>query len=76
MATPRDLTSESLISGLDTSRRDFLKRLAAGASSVGTLNLILGSEGNGAPRQSTQTYTNPVYAGSMPDPFVLLHQDS
>ena len=74
MATPRDLTSESLMSGLDTSRRDFLKRLAAGACSVGTVNLILGSEGNGAPRQSTQTYTNPVYAGSMPDPFVLLHQ--
>src|SRR5215213_4180825 len=51
------------------SRRNFLKQLAAGVgvAAAGALNprAILGY----APR----TYTNPVYAGSMPDPFVFRH---
>jgi arabinan endo-1,5-alpha-L-arabinosidase len=46
-----------------TTRRDFLTQLA------GTIGLTaLG------PTLAPKTYTNPVYAGSMPDPGVLLHR--
>ena len=77
MATKqRDLTSEGLTILQGSSRRDFLKRLVAGAAACGAggLDVALASEWNAAARQSPPTYTNPVYAGSMPDPFVLLHQ--
>src|SRR5688572_11451312 len=76
MMRRRDRTSEGLAIVQDASRRNFLKRLVAGAGVVGVggLDAVLGSEWNPAGRQSPQTYTNPVYAGSMPDPFVLLHQ--
>lgn len=54
------------------SRRDFLKQLAAGVglTAVGSLHPTTMLAAGGA----AQTYTNPVYAGSMPDPGVLLHQ--
>jgi arabinan endo-1,5-alpha-L-arabinosidase len=61
------------------SRRSFLKRMTAGVSlaAAGALNseLAPGSE-PAAPTlfHAPKTYTNPVYAGSMPDPFVLRHQ--
>jgi len=63
------------------SRRDFLKQLAAGVGRTAAVVLdprgALGSEL--APRGSStpaapKTYTNPVYAGSMPDPFVFRHR--
>jgi len=54
------------------SRRDFLKQLAGGAglAAAGALRpgLALG------PALGQRTYSNPVYAGSMPDPGVLLHR--
>ena len=76
MMRRRDRTSEGLAIVQDASRRNFLKRLVAGAGVVGVggLDVVLGSEWNPAGRQSQQTYTNPVYAGSMPDPLVLQHR--
>ncbi|AHG88022.1 glycoside hydrolase family 43 [Gemmatirosa kalamazoonensis] len=52
-----------------TSRREFLAQLAGAAGAAGLTAL-------GAPLLAAQprSYTNPVYAGSMPDPGVLLHQ--
>jgi len=50
-----------------TSRRDFLKQLSAGVG----LSAALGPLQR---QHATKTYTNPVYAGSMPDPGVLLHR--
>lgn len=55
-----------------TSRRDFLRTLGAGAG-LGALGvfdpaLLLGSV------VAAKSYTNPVYAGSMPDPGVMLHE--
>jgi beta-xylosidase len=45
------------------SRRDFLKQLGAGVAALAL------------PQPAVRpTYTNPVYAGSMPDPGVLLHR--
>ncbi|HEX8290801.1 MAG TPA: glycoside hydrolase family 43 protein [Pyrinomonadaceae bacterium] len=57
------------------SRRTFLTRLTAGACAAGAL-VRGGFEGAGAaaPPYAQKTYTNPVYAGSMPDPFVLRHR--
>jgi beta-xylosidase len=63
------------------SRRDFLKQLAAGVGGLTAVGLLdacasrasavrPGARAAGA----TATYTNPVYAGSMPDPFVLRHE--
>ncbi|MDQ3804422.1 MAG: glycoside hydrolase family 43 protein [Acidobacteriota bacterium] len=56
------------------SRRRFLGRLTAGTALfvAGSLpaELLPGAEVSAAPR----TYTNPVYPGSMPDPFVLRHR--
>ena len=53
-----------------TSRRDFLSQLATGVA--------LAAAGTLAPAAAfaaaTKTYQNPVYAGSMPDPGVLLHE--
>src|SRR5205085_11022681 len=46
--------------------------LTAGACAAGTL-VRVGVVGAEAARPP-QTYTNPVYAGSMPDPFVLRHR--
>ena len=55
-----------------TSRRDFLKQVVAGVglTAAGTLGPVaaLGQPGR------VRTYTNPVHAGSMPDPGVLLHR--
>jgi arabinan endo-1,5-alpha-L-arabinosidase len=51
------------------SRRSFLGQLAAGLG----LTVTLSNLSRGAP-YAPQTYTNPVYAGSMPDPFVLRHE--
>ncbi|HKG92085.1 MAG TPA: twin-arginine translocation signal domain-containing protein, partial [Gemmatimonadaceae bacterium] len=47
------------------SRRDFLKQLSAGVGLTAAFGPLAGAK---------RTYTNPVYAGSMPDPGVLLHQ--
>ena len=54
-----------------TSRREFLKTLSAGVSlgALGVFDPALLRTPSGA-----KTYTNPVYAGSMPDPGVLLHE--
>ena len=72
----RHLTSEDLTIRDGGSRRDFLKRLVAGAGAcgAGALGVMPGSFRNAVAWQSSPTYTNPVYAGSMPDPFVLQHQ--
>jgi len=48
------------------SRRNFLRQIA-GLAAAGALRPLSVSS---APK----TYTNPVYAGSMPDPFVLRHR--
>src|SRR5215212_4581755 len=57
------------------SRRAFLGRLPAGACVAGTLVRGGFDEARGAvPPHAPKTYTNPVYAGSMPDPFVLRHR--
>src|SRR5215208_713355 len=60
------------------SRRDFLKQLAAGVglTAAGVLDsrVALGSELAPPSSAAPKTYTNPVYAGSMPDPFVLRHR--
>lgn len=57
------------------SRRAFLRRLTASACVASTLihGDLNKAEAAGSPR-APKTYTNPVYAGSMPDPFVLSHQ--
>ncbi len=54
------------------SRRDFLEQLAAGVglTAAGALDRVAMFR----PAVGAKTYTNPVYAGSMPDPFVLRHQ--
>lgn len=56
----------------ETSRRDFLRQVAAGVglAAAGALNpaALL------AESLARKTYTNPVYPGSMPDPGVLLHE--
>ncbi len=62
------------------SRRNFLKQMTAAVrlAAAGALNLevLLGSEQAAAPSilPEPKTYTNPVYSGSMPDPFVLRYQ--
>ncbi|RSK48451.1 glycoside hydrolase family 43 protein [Hymenobacter rigui] len=48
------------------SRRTFLQQATAGLASLTLLHTALA--------QAAQTYTNPVYAGQFPDPFVLQHQ--
>lgn len=55
-----------------TSRRDFLRQVAAGigVSAAGALDPAAAFGALAAPR----TYTNPVYKDSMPDPGVLLHR--
>lgn len=52
-----------------TTRRDFLKTMAGsvGLGAVGALDATALTTGQ-------RTYANPVYAGSMPDPGVLLHE--
>ena len=57
------------------SRRAFMRQLMAGACAAGTLTRVGFNEAyaGGRPR-APKTYTNPVYAGSMPDPFVLRHR--
>src|ERR1044071_3171903 len=57
---------ESFVSGV--SRRRFLTQLTAGACAVVAGGL------NEAEAYARKTYTNPVYKGSMPDPFVLRHR--
>ncbi|UOQ82084.1 glycoside hydrolase family 43 protein [Hymenobacter sp. 5414T-23] len=49
------------------SRRHFLQQATAGLASLAILH-------QAAARASARTYTNPVYAGQFPDPFVLRHQ--
>jgi beta-xylosidase len=56
----------------NVSRRRFLAQLTAGACAAGTLLHGGGVEAGGA--RARKTYTNPVYKGSMPDPFVLRHR--
>ena len=54
-----------------TTRRSFVKQLAGGFGLITTgLLRVETSLGQLTPK----TYTNPVYAGSMPDPFVLRHE--
>jgi arabinan endo-1,5-alpha-L-arabinosidase len=57
------------------SRRAFLRGLTAGACAAGAL-VRVGVVEAGAARmtRAPKTYTNPVYKGSMPDPFVLRHR--
>ena len=68
---------------VSASRRDFLKRLAAGIglSTAGMLSMDIAPGSAEAASSSAisslpKTYTNPVYAGSMPDPFVFRHRGS
>ncbi len=62
------------------SRRKFLNQLTAGvrltAAAALTMEVSLGSKQAAAPNDlfAARTYTNPVYTGSMPDPFVLQYQ--
>src|SRR3712207_5882274 len=51
------------------SRRGFLRQFTSGACAAAAGAFCL--DVSAAARQ--RTYTNPVYAGSMPDPFVLRH---
>ena len=55
------------------SRREFVGRLAAGAAlaAAGVCRPELVTVAGAVP---AKTYTNPVYPGSMPDPFVLRHR--
>ena len=55
------------------SRRDFLRQLAAGAGLAVATGPLKAARAF-ASTQPAKTYTNPVYAGSMPDPGVLRHQ--
>ena len=55
-----------------TSRRDFLRTLGAGAG-LGALGAFDPALLHGS-TVAAKTYTNPVYAGSMPDPGVILHE--
>ncbi|WP_210116356.1 glycoside hydrolase family 43 protein [Hymenobacter fodinae] len=48
------------------SRRHFLQQAAAGLASLALMHQ--------AAARAARTYTNPVYAGQFPDPFVLRHQ--
>ena len=54
------------------SRREFIAGLAAGVT-LGTAGLLRPGRAFASPAAQPRTYTNPVYAGSMPDPFVLRH---
>ena len=55
-----------------TTRRDFVRQLATGA---GLAAVATGSRAPTAARAvGAKTYTNPVYASSMPDPGVMLHR--
>ncbi|HYN85730.1 MAG TPA: glycoside hydrolase family 43 protein [Pyrinomonadaceae bacterium] len=54
------------------SRREFVGRLSAGAALAAAAVLRPGLAAGA--QTSPKTYTNPVYAGSMPDPFVLRHR--
>jgi arabinan endo-1,5-alpha-L-arabinosidase len=65
MSRPDELT----VTGV--SRRRFLTRLTAGACAAGA---AVGAGLVGAGAYAPKTYTNPVYKGSMPDPFVLRHR--
>jgi arabinan endo-1,5-alpha-L-arabinosidase len=58
-----------------TSRRDFLRTLGAGVSlgALGVFDPALLRAPLGTP-VGVKRYTNPVYAGSMPDPGVMLHE--
>jgi beta-xylosidase len=65
----------------DPTRRDFLARLAAGATLLAGSARELGALAAGSlaapqPATRTLTYTNPVYAGSLPDPSVIRHRGS
>jgi beta-xylosidase len=57
------------------SRRRFLRQVLGGAAAAGSAGFDPGvfapPQATTRARQRTRTYTNPVYAGSMPDPFVL-----
>jgi beta-xylosidase len=55
-----------------TSRRDFLRTLGAGVG-LGALGAF-DARSLFAASVGVKTYTNPVYAGSMPDPGVMLHE--
>jgi arabinan endo-1,5-alpha-L-arabinosidase len=60
-----------------SSRRDFLTRVGTGlgVTAAGALcpSANLESAAAQAKRRGPATYTNPVYVGSLPDPFVLRH---
>ena len=55
------------------SRREFIGGLTA-AAALGAAGLLRTGSASAAPAAPQQTYTNPVYSGSMPDPFVLRHR--
>jgi arabinan endo-1,5-alpha-L-arabinosidase len=54
-------------------RRQFIGGLTAGVT-LGTLGLLRPARASASSSAQPRTYTNPVYAGSMPDPFVLRHR--
>jgi beta-xylosidase len=54
-------------------RRTFVQQLAAGVALTATGGAAWAAA-QPAARRAGPTYTNPVYAGSMPDPFVLRHR--
>ncbi|UOQ71972.1 family 43 glycosylhydrolase [Hymenobacter cellulosilyticus] len=49
------------------SRRHFLQQATSGLAALALHSQALA-------RAAARTYTNPVYAGQFPDPFVLRHQ--
>lgn len=60
-----------------TFRRDFLRQLTARVilAATGALKSeAVAASSRAAVLSAPETYTNPVYAGSMPDPFVLRHR--
>jgi hypothetical protein len=54
-------------------RRTFLAHLAAGLVTASTASPLAGSA-KAVEARGRKTYTNPVWSGSMPDPFVLRHR--
>ena len=55
------------------SRREFIGSLAAGVALGGAV-LLRPRRASASQAAQPRTYTNPVYSGSMPDPFVLRHR--
>jgi arabinan endo-1,5-alpha-L-arabinosidase len=76
----RHLAADRSPAVLQTSRREFLARVAAtlcvGAATRCSLDAARLHQAPTTSGRRTLTYTNPVYAGSMPDPFLMRHEDA